>query len=306
MSVVNSMDAKIGLFDLADEHKLGCTISWNVPTDLCVSVTDVDAAFAAQGLPNYKASGCQPIVRWKELVKSRIVARSSLARTIRPNECRHPDKDVVSYEFSVNIPSTETETARLVPVGTMSIRKTNSVMWWRFTCGPRLANETIDEYAVRNVTNCGDLSHADCIDFANHAESAIADSKRFGAGPCHSAGTIKQTIKLGFEGSGGFSVASRGGFWFLPRLDGVSCPYTIGHKIAAAVSSATGGAAKFTTMNVPKDTSSVQGATEVVHEDFFQSLANLETEVAELETLREGQNDLRLKCVGEILAQVQI
>jgi len=225
---------------------------------------------------------------------------------MRSNECRHPDKDVTSYEFSVNITSSETEKARLAPVGTMSFRKVNDAMWWRFTCGARMQGETLDDYVDRNLKHDPALTRSDCLDFATFATRAIEDASRFDGGNFHSASTLKQAIKVGFESSGGFSVASRGGFWFLPRLDGVTCPYGVGHKIAAAMFEATGNSVRFTTMHVPKDAASIQGASEVAREDFLDTLAALETEVSELEFLREGQNDVRRKRVSEIMAQVQI
>lgn len=303
---MENVDSKIGLMNLADEHKLGCTIAWNVPANLCVATSAVEKALSDRGLPNYKPAGCTPLVRWKELVKNHLVSRASSERPMRSNECRHADKDVTSYEFSVNITSTETEKARLAPVGTMSFRKVNDAMWWRFTCGARLQNETLDDYIDRNLQHDPALTRSDCLDFANFAERAIQDASRFDGGTSHSASTLKQAIKVGFESSGGFSVASRGGFWFLPRLDGSTCPYGVGHKIAAAMAEATGNSVKFTTMHVPKDAASIQGASEVAREDFLETLAALETEVSELEFLREGQNDVRRKRVSEIMAQVQI
>ena len=303
---MDNVDSKIGLINLADEHKLGCTIAWNVPANLCVATSAVEKALSDRGLPNYKPAGCTPLVRWKELVKNHLVSRSSSERPMRSNECRHTDKDVTSYEFSVNITSSETEKARLAPVGTMSFRKVNDAMWWRFTCGARLQNETLDEYIDRNLKHDPALTRSDCLDFANFAERAIEDASRFDGGNFHSASTLKQAIKVGFESSGGFSVASRGGFWFLPRLDGATCPYGVGHKIAAAMFEATGNSVRFTTMHVPKDAASIQGASEVAREDFLETLAALEAEVSDLEFLREGQNDVRRKRVSEIMAQVQI
>jgi hypothetical protein len=303
---MENVDSKIGLMNLADEHKLGCTIAWNVPANLCVATADVEKALTDRGLPNYKPAGCTPLVRWKELVKNHLVSRASSERPMRSNECRHPDKDVTSYEFSVNIISSETEKARLAPVGTMSFRKVNDAMWWRFTCGARLQGETLADYVDRNLEHDPSLTRSDCLDFAAFADRAIEDAARFDGCSAHSASTLKQAIKVGFESSGGFSVASRGGFWFLPRLDGATCPYGVGHKIAAAMSEATGNSVRFTTMHVPKDATSIQGASEVAREDFLETLASLETEVSELEFLREGQNDVRRKRVSEIMAQVQI
>lgn len=303
---MNNVDAKIGLFNLTDDQKLGCTIAWSVPADACIEVSAVTAALTKRGLPDYKPTGCTPLARWKELVKNHRVSRDPGLKDMRSNECKHADKDVTSYEFSVNLPSTETEKARLVPVGTMSMRSSNDAMWWRFGVGARQQGESIEDYIDRQLAAEPALTRQDCLDFAEYAVRAQGDAARFIGTACHSGGTIKHAIKLGFTSSGGFSVAARGGFWFIPRLGGPNCPYSIGHLIAEAFTEVGNGIIRFTTMHVPKDSASIEGASEVARKDFLESLQELEDELQELEALRSGQNDVRRQRVQEIMQRVEV
>jgi hypothetical protein len=304
---MNNVDAKIGLINLADDQKLGCTIAWSVPSNICIPVDAVAAALLKRGLPDYKPTGCTPLARWKELVKNHRVSRDPGLKDMRSNECKHADKDVTSYEFSVNLPSTQTEKARLVAVGTMSMRSANDAMWWRFGVGARAQGESIDDYIDRQLAHEPALSRQDCVDFAEYAHAAQSDAARFATGTqCHSGGTVKHALKLGFISVGGFSVASRGGFWFIPRLGGEKCPYAIGHLIAEAFTEVGGGNIRFTTMHVPKDAASIEGASEVARKDFLESLQELEEELRELEALRSGQNDVRRARVQEIMQRVEV
>jgi hypothetical protein len=306
-----SIDSRLGLSNLAPEDTLGATVAWHVPAGLCIPVASVTAALQAAGLPVYKASGATPKARWTELVKNHKIRRPVGRRELRSVECKHPDKSLTSYEFNVNVPSTETEKARLVPVGTMSIASLADappVVTWRLSVGPRDldSGETEAEYIARQLLYSPDLAADDCLDFLNYGAQVFADVMQYSADNCHSATSMKALIKAGFEQTGGFSIASRGGFWFMPRIDGVTCPYTMAARIADVLDPATNGQVRFTRMSIPKDAQSVEGASEVVREDFLDSLRDLEEEIEELTAHKEGQNEGRRARLAGVLSRLEV
>jgi hypothetical protein len=299
-----SAESKIGLSNLSPEDTLGCTMSWHVPTRLRVPVSRVKHSMDIRSLPEVKPAGSTPAARWKELVKNHRFSRKIGERDLRSIECKHADKGLVSYEFSVNAPSTETEKARLIPVGTMSLR--DETMSFKLTVGPQLYQESDEDYISRALAHSPDLLAADCRDLIDYARAVREEVGYYIGSPHHSAVTIKALLKICFEQSGAFSVSSRGGFWFVPRTGLADCPHAFMNRVAEAIIEATDGAVRFTRMNIPKDATSLEGASEMVREDFIDMLKDLEVAVESLECNMQGQNDGRREVVNGIIAKLGI
>ena len=299
-----SAESKIGLSNLSPEDTLGCTMSWHVPTRLRVPVARVKHSMDIRSLPEVKPAGSTPAARWKELVKNHRVSRKIGERDLRSIECKHSDKSLVSYEFSVNAPSTETEKARLIPVGTMSLR--DETMSFKLTVGPQLYQESDEDYISRALAHSPDLLAADCRDLIDYARAVREEVGYYIGSPHHSAVTIKALLKICFEQSGAFSVSSRGGFWFVPRTGLADCPHAFMSKVAEAIAEATDGAVRFTRMNIPKDATSLEGASEMVREDFIDMLKDLEVTVESLECNMQGQNDGRREIVNGIIGKLGV
>lgn len=297
-------EQKIGLSNLSPEDTLGCTVAWHVPSRLRVPAARVKQALADRGLPEVKPAGSTPSARWKELVKNHRISRKHGERDLRSIECKHPDKDILSYEFSVNAPSTETEKARLIPVGTMSLRDDH--MSFKLTVGPQALWESDETYISRALAHSPDLLPSDCMDFIAYARETQDEVGHYFREQQHSAVSLKALLKFYFERSGAFSVSSRGGFWFVPRTGLIDCPYEFMGKVAEAISEATDGAVRFTRMNIPKDATSLEGASEMVREDFIDLLQDLEKTVSGLESNMQGQNDCRREVVNGVIAKLGI
>lgn len=306
MSSTTSIDSRLGLINLSPDNTLGATLAWHVPSGIRIPVTAMAAALSKHGLPDYKPTGSSPKARWMELVKNHKVSREVGLREMRGVQCVQPDKTSIAYEFSVNAPSDENGKARLLPVGTLSLDPVANVMRWRLAVGEPVDGEPLADYFQRALDAEPALLGADLTDFADYAVRVAAEVQTYIDEESHSAVTTKAILKMAFEKAGGFSISSRGGFWFLPRLDGVTCPFTVAQKVAEAIAEASGGAIRFTRMSIPKDAPSLEGAAEVVREDFLDSLRDLAEEVSELESNKTGQNEGRRERVANLMTKVEL
>jgi hypothetical protein len=300
-----TIDSRLGLINLSPDNTLGANLAWNVPSGIRIPVTAMAAALSKQGLPDYKPTGSTPRSRWSELVKNHKVSRALGLRDMRSVLVRDGVTTRTAYEFSVNAQSVVEGQANILKVGTLSIDD-NNVLSWHLAVGERFPAESLEDYFMRALLAEPGLIGMDLADFVTYAEGVHAEVKTYIDEDSHSAVTTKAILKMAFEKAGGFSISSRGGFWFLPRVDGVACPYAIGGKVAEAVAEASGGAIRFTRMNIPKDAPSLEGAAEVVREDFLDALRSLAEEVEELESNKTGQNDGRRERVANLMTKVEL
>ena len=306
----NAAHTIAALAAIPDEEMLGALLSVSCEGDLCVPVAAVNAALASVGVDT-TVGGLTARARFQELVgngakKVNTRKGKDKHRPITGARCDHKEKGLLSFEYSVNIPSATTETANLVPVGVVSFNEINGQAYWKFVCGPREIAESERDYRERayDALAAEGVTFSDLRDFAEWADAALADIARFDRDNAHGASSIKRALTDYFERVSCYPVGLRGGTYFAVREGGPGCAYERTVALSAALDKVTNGAVRMAYFPTPRVASSVEATTEIVRTSFMEKIGEIEAEIAKLTTHRTGQNDGRRAELEDILARL--
>jgi hypothetical protein len=295
------------LANIPDSDLLGALFSVSCDSALCVPVEAVNAAFSAVGFAS-TVGAHNARARFQELIGNgakRVNTRKGKDkhRSITGAKCDHKEKGLLSFEYSVNLPTATTETANLAPIGVVTFNEANGQAYWRYACGPQERHESATAYRERafDALSGKGVNFGDLRDFAEWADAALADIARFDRATCHGSASIKRALTDYFERVRCFPVGLRGGSYFGIRDGGQTCAYERTVALAAALDKATNGAVRMAYFPTPKVQASVEATTEIVRSSFMEEIGKIEEEIGKLTAHRYGQNDGRKEALLSIL-----
>lgn len=298
---------------LTPEQTIGASLNWKLPSSMQIHEATMKAALLRHGLPEtIMGDPTSPLARFRNLNREgRVCHRRRDEHEIVATPVRHDEstRHLVSFCYSVNLDAPGTERGILRQIGSLTFDTSNGSYWWRYEVGPRRQSETIDEYtdralAAHNISM--KPARSDLEAFAKHAIALLDDVCRFET-PSHCGDYIRHSVSVYLRRIGGYLMSQRGGFWYLPRTGQNHCPFTQSEKLISALEEASVGEAKFYRLTMPKDSSSIDTAGEIVRESLSDRISELLQSVTEMgEITRRGQHAGRLEEISELRSRIAI
>lgn len=308
-------NTNFGLVSLDPSDTVGSSINWYLTHDP-VPCSDLADAFVANGLdPMDLPSETTALSRFRELCAylSPRIYRPIAVGDRREFVCAKvdhgsEDKDLVSYSYSANF-GRGREKSRLVQVGTLTFNKANGTFSWRFEFDRMNSGETLDGYVARGVVafdgtgiNADDLTF-----FAGFCHRLLSEVDVYASAPHYDICRLRDTLRDQFISAGCYSLSSRGGFWFAPRLDsddGGPAGYVA--RVMAAYEEVSANN-RFMLLTMPKDERTVETAASVVSEGLMARVSSVLDAIAKVsEMKRAGQHDTRLTELADVVEQAEL
>lgn len=312
MKTHNARIADIANVNLDAEQTIGASINWYlthkpVPTD---ALRD---AFAANGLdPDALPGETTGVARFRELcayVNPRIYRRDPNGgkREFVVAQVKHTGEDakLTSFAYSANL-ADATEKARLVQVGTLTYDSANDTFHWRFAADRKHRGETDANYIDRCLAMQPDFVRADLEFFAGFADGILDEVSVYANAPHYDIVRLRDALRALFIDAGCYSLSTRGGFWFAPRVGEDGGPFGRVERIMKAYEAADANN-RFLLLTMPKDAQTVETAATVVEEGLMARVAEVEKALeAVTEQKRAGQHDTRLAELAAVISQADL
>jgi hypothetical protein len=299
---------------IAPEQTVGASLNWSIPEGVKLPAALVKQAVTDNSLPeNVFGQPTEPLWQFKFWhYRARVPGRRRNEREIISAPARHQSNDLVSFVYSVNIDSTEDEKGRLIPVGSVTFNIADEQFWWRFDVGAMQPGETDSDYLDRALA-AHDPAHGiedkDLASFRSYAIHTLNDVAIFAQEPYYNGNSIRDGVSHYFRKVGGYSMSARGGFWYLPRIEGQpdKCPLTRAEAMMAAVETASEKKCRFFRLTMPKDASTTEMASEFVSSGLAERINDIREKVAKIEEVtRKGQHSTRLEELASIRQDIAL
>lgn len=310
MKTHNARIESIANVALEADQTIGATVNWYL-THCPVPVDALKAAFETQGLdPDSLPAETTGVARLRELciyVNQRIYRRDPNGgkREFVVSQVRHAETELVSFAYSANFASA-TERTRSVQIGTLTFDTRNDTFHWRFAADRKHQGETDANYIERCLASMPDFNAADLEFFARFADSILDEVAVYANAPHYDIVRLRDTLRELFIKAGCYTLSTRGGFWFAPRIGEDGGPFGRVERIMKAYEAADD-RNRFMLLTMPKDAVTVETAATVVEEGLMARVQKIEDALdGVVEQKRAGQHKTRLDELASVIQQAEL